>query len=96
MTLPANSPRIHSHQNDHVDCGDFEDDQEDDDDLHQVSGSTMVLTGGQLHPSLVTEYSGIDNGWQVMLKTKSRSISTVGGSGATCTRNFFELFFQNR
>ena len=29
-------------------------------------------------------------------KTKSRSISTVGGSGATCTRNFFELFFQNR
>ena len=22
--------------------------------------------------------------------------STVGGSGATCTRNFFELFFQNR
>ena len=28
--------------------------------------------------------------------TKSRSISTVGGSGATCTRNFFELFFQNR
>ena len=46
------------------DDGDFE----DDDDLHQVSGSTMVLTGGQLHPSLVTEYSGIDNGWQVMLK----------------------------
>ena len=48
--------------------GDFENDDEDDDDLHQVSGSTMVLTGGQLHPSLVTEYSGIDNGWQVMLK----------------------------
>ena len=50
------------------DDGDFEDDHEDGDDLHQVSGSTMVLTGGQLHPSLVTEYSGIDNGWQVMLK----------------------------
>ena len=28
--------------------------------------------------------------------TKSRSISTVEGSEATCTRNFFELFFQNR
>ena len=28
--------------------------------------------------------------------TKSRSISTVGGSGATSTGNFFELFFQNR
>ena len=28
--------------------------------------------------------------------TKSRSISTVEGSGATCTRIFFELFFQNR
>ena len=53
---------------DNDDDGDFEDDDEDDDDLHQVSGSTMVLTGGQLHPSLVTEYSGIDNGWQVILK----------------------------
>ena len=31
-----------------------------------------------------------------VLMTKSRSISTVEGSGATCTRNFFELFFQNR
>ena len=31
----------------------------------QLSGSTIVLTGGQLHPSLVTEYSGIDSGWQV-------------------------------
>ena len=30
------------------------------------------------------------------LMTKSRSISTVEGSGATCTRNFFEFFFQNR
>ena len=29
-------------------------------------------------------------------KTKSLSISTVGGSGATSTGNFFELFFQNR
>ena len=29
-------------------------------------------------------------------KTKSRSISTVGGSGATCTRNFFELFFSKQ
>ena len=28
--------------------------------------------------------------------TKSRSISTVEGSEATCTRNLFELFFQNR
>ena len=56
------------YDNDDDDDGDFEDDHEDDDDLHQVSGSTMVLTGGQLHPSLVTEYSGIDNGWQVMLK----------------------------
>ena len=28
--------------------------------------------------------------------TKSRSISTVEGSEAACTRNFFELFFQNR
>ena len=28
--------------------------------------------------------------------TKTRSISTVEGSGATCTRIFFELFFQNR
>ena len=27
------------------------------------------------------------------LTTKSRSISTVEGSGATCTRNCFELFF---
>ena len=32
----------------------------------------------------------------IMVMTKSRSISTVEGSGATCTRNFFELFFQNR
>ena len=30
------------------------------------------------------------------VETKSRSISTVEGSGATCTRIFFELFFQNR
>ena len=29
-------------------------------------------------------------------KTKSRSISTVEGSRATYTRNFFGLFFQNR
>ena len=27
---------------------------------------------------------------------RCRSISTVEGSGATCTRNFFEFFFQNR
>ena len=33
---------------------------------------------------------------KIILMTKSRSISTVGGSGATCTGNFFELFFQNR
>ena len=26
--------------------------------------------------------------------TKSRSISTVGGSGATCTRNFLNYFFK--
>ena len=32
----------------------------------------------------------------LVVMTKSRSISTVGGSEATCTRNFFELFFQNR
>ena len=31
-----------------------------------------------------------------MLKIRCRSISTVEGSGATCTRNCFELFFQNR
>jgi len=34
----------------------------------QLSESTIVLTGGQLHPSLVTEYSGIDSGWQVTAK----------------------------
>jgi len=34
----------------------------------QLSESTIVLTGGQLHPNLVTEYSGIDNGWQVSAK----------------------------
>ena len=28
-----------------------------------------------------------------MIMTKSRSISTVEGSGATCTRIFFEFFF---
>ena len=31
---------------------------------------------------------------EVMIRC--RSISTVEGSGATCTRNFFEFFFQNR
>ena len=35
-------------------------------------------------------------GCRSLHKTKSRSISTVEGSGATCTRIFFELFFQNR
>jgi len=34
----------------------------------QLSDSKIVLTGGQLHPNLVTEYSGIDNGWQVTAK----------------------------
>ena len=35
----------------------------------QLSNSKIVLTGGQLHPNLVTEYSGIDNGWQVFIPT---------------------------
>ena len=35
----------------------------------QLSDSKIVLTGGQLHPNLVTEYSGIDNGWQVFIPT---------------------------
>ena len=30
------------------------------------------------------------------VETKSRSISTVEGSGATCTRIFFNFFIQNR
>ena len=36
-----------------------------DEQKSQLSESRIVLTGGQLHPNLVTEYSGIDNGWQV-------------------------------
>ena len=55
----------------------YDDDYDDDDEYNdhndhnhhkqklQLSESTMVLTGGQLHPNLVTEYSGIDSGWQV-------------------------------
>ena len=35
----------------------------------QLSDTKIVLTGGQLHPNLVTEYSGIDNGWQVFIPT---------------------------
>ena len=34
--------------------------------------------------------------WLSRVETKSRSISTVEGSGATCTRIFFYFFIQNR
>ena len=34
--------------------------------------------------------------WLSRVETKSRSISTVEGSGATCTRIFFNFFIQNR
>ena len=41
-------------------------------------------------------FQNYQNYFQNYHKTKSRSISTVEGSGATCTRIFFKLFFQNR
>ena len=37
-----------------------------------------------------------ESGESYIAMTKSRSISTVEGSGAASTRIFFELFFQNR
>ena len=38
----------------------------------------------------------LSNIWTLSIRLLSRSILTVEGSGATCTRIFFELFFQNR
>ena len=56
--------------NEYDDCNGFDDHNDDCNGFgyhqkSQLSESTIVLTGGQLHPNLVTEYSGIDNGWQV-------------------------------
>ena len=56
------------------------------------------LTGRHKEHCLFIKSIGYQKSYESeqMNMTKSRSISTVEGSGATCTRNFFELFFQNR
>ena len=51
-----------------------------------AGGSSFPFVSGSLDRSTLTNIRRD--------KTKSRSISTVEGSGATCTRNFFELFFK--
>ena len=55
MTLPANSPRIHSHQNDHDDHGDFEDNH----DIPIIM--KMIITGDVIVKTAHWDDHGDDN-----------------------------------
>ena len=55
MTLPANSPRIHSHQNDHDDRGDFEDNH----DIPIIM--KMIITGDVIVKTAHWDDHGDDN-----------------------------------
>ena len=55
VTLPANSPRIHSHQNDHDDRGDFEDNH----DIPIIM--KMIITGDVIVKTAHWDDHGDDN-----------------------------------
>ena len=68
------------------------------------AGEGVFFPGRSLRQHLYQRgsHKSLDDGgeddeiYRDIIMTKSRSISTVECSGATCTRIFFKLFFQNR